>query len=95
VFGVIGILASLNMIRYRHVPRKWILPVAAGIALLVALGTEGERTDLGAHFFGFLAGIVLGAAAAPLGRVPKPANAVLAVASAAVVVIAWWLAIAA
>ena len=95
VFGVIGILASLNMIRYRHVARKWILPVAAGLALLVALGTEGERTDLGAHFFGFLAGIVLGVVASPLGRVPKPANAVLAFATAAAVVVAWWLAIAA
>lgn len=93
VFGVIGILASLNMIRYRHVPRKWTLPVAAGIALLVALGTEGEHTDLGAHFFGFISGVLLGAVAAPVGRVPRWANALLAVAAAALVVLAWWMAI--
>ena len=93
VFGVIGILAALNMIRYRHVPRKWTLPVAAGIALLVALGTEGEHTDLGAHFFGFISGVLLGAAAAPVGRVPRWANALLAVAAAALVVLAWWMAI--
>lgn len=93
VFGVIGVLASLNMLRYRHVPRKWMLPVAAGIALLVALGTEGERTDLGAHFFGFVAGVLLGAAAAPLDKVPKWTHAVLAIAASIVVVVAWGLAI--
>lgn len=40
--------------------RGWLLPVAAGLALLASLGTAGENTDIGAHFFGLLAGGGLG-----------------------------------
>jgi membrane associated rhomboid family serine protease len=40
--------------------RGWLLPVAAGLALLASLGTAGENTDIGAHFFGLLAGLGLG-----------------------------------
>jgi len=40
--------------------RGWLLPVAAGLALVASLGTAGEDTDIGAHFFGLLAGLGLG-----------------------------------
>jgi hypothetical protein len=49
-------------------------PIVGGFALLGALGAGGERdhgasTDLGAHLFGLLAGMVLGfAIALPLRR---------------------------
>jgi len=46
--------------------RSWLLPVAAALALLASLGTAGENTDIGAHFFGLLAGGVLGLAAGRL-----------------------------
>ncbi|MUM76419.1 rhomboid family intramembrane serine protease [Pseudodesulfovibrio sp. F-1] len=39
--------------------RSALVPVAAGLGLLAMLGT-GENTDLGAHLFGFAAGLLLG-----------------------------------
>lgn len=98
VFGAVGILAATGVVRHRHhLQRRWPLPVAAGLALLTVLGTAGEHTDLGAHLFGFLWGMVLGAVAEHLvGRFGRPGpalNAVLAAASAMVVVCAWWVAI--
>jgi len=99
VFGAVGILAATGVVRRRrHLQKRWPLPVAAGLALLAALGSAGEHTDLGAHLFGFLAGILLGAVAEHLvsrfGR-PGPAlSALLAAAGAAVVVCSWWAAIA-
>jgi membrane associated rhomboid family serine protease len=38
-----------------------LAPLACGLALLGLLGS-GPRSDLAAHFFGFVAGIVMGAA---------------------------------
>ena len=64
VFGAVGILAALSLVRYRrHRKKRWALPVAAALALLALLGTEGKNTDLGAHLFGFVFGIGLGLAA--------------------------------
>jgi hypothetical protein len=48
-----------------------VAPIVGGFALLGALGSgDGSGgTDLGAHLFGFLAGVILGLAAAfPLRR---------------------------
>ncbi|MCM2359887.1 MAG: rhomboid family intramembrane serine protease [Geobacteraceae bacterium] len=95
VFGAVGILAALNLIRNRHNrKRRWPLPVAAALALLALLGTEGEHTDLGAHLFGFLSGTGLGLATEWLigrhGRPGRRVNALLALASAVLVVAAWW-----
>lgn len=72
VFGAIGILAGLRSLRELarqpgqrrpEVFRNLFLQVATGFALLAFLGTGGERTDLGAHLFGFLAGLLLGGGA--------------------------------
>ncbi|MBJ6800263.1 rhomboid family intramembrane serine protease [Geomonas sp. Red259] len=98
VFGAVGILGALTMMRYRHhLRRRWPLPIAAALSLLVLLGTEGERTDLGAHLFGFMFGCLFGFVAellvSYLGRPGRLANALLALASASVVLYAWWLAI--
>ncbi len=99
VFGVVGILAALSMVRYRrYLQRRWLLPVAAALALLVLLGTEGANTDLGAHLFGFLAGIALGLLAelliARYGHPGRGLNAVLVLLSILTVTVAWWLALA-
>jgi membrane associated rhomboid family serine protease len=63
VFGAVGMLGSLGMIRRRRSAlnrwRVW-LPVAASLALLGMLGSGGERVDIWAHFFGLLVGAVLG-----------------------------------
>ena len=94
VFGAVGILAALSLVRYRRNLRKrWMLPVAAAMALLALLGTEGKQTDLGAHLFGFLAGIALGLLTESLiggyGQPGRTLNILLAVLSAVIVVTAW------
>ena len=62
VFGAIGILSGHQFIkRFRSHGRRikaW-LPLAGGLALLGFLGS-GVHTDLTAHLFGFLAGMILG-----------------------------------
>jgi membrane associated rhomboid family serine protease len=63
IFGTVGILAAISMVRYRknlRPRRRWTLPVAAALGLLAMLGVGGENTDLGAHLFGFMAGLPLG-----------------------------------
>jgi membrane associated rhomboid family serine protease len=95
VFGAVGILGAIALVRHRkHLRAKWPLPVAAALSLLALLGTEGERTDLGAHLFGFVFGFGFGLVAEWLvgyfGRPGRLLNALLALSSAAVVLAAWW-----
>jgi membrane associated rhomboid family serine protease len=98
VFGAVGILASTSLVRHGHqLQRRWLPPVAAALALLAILGTEGKNTDLGAHLFGFVYGSFLGLIAEYLiarrGRPGVALNALLALISVAVVFGAWWVAI--
>jgi rhomboid protease GluP len=95
VFAAVGLLGAISMMRYRHhLRRRWPLPVAAALALLVLLGTEGKQTDLGAHLFGFLFGALLGLVTEWLvGRFGRPGrliNAMLALCSATLVLGAWY-----
>jgi rhomboid protease GluP len=61
IFAVIGLL---SMLRYsnnsRTIGSHALVPLMAGVALLAMLGSSGERTDLGAHFFGLLCGLLFG-----------------------------------
>ena len=67
VFGTIGIMTGRQAIKKRRLTVKEVLlPIAAGFGLLAFLGTAGEHTDLGAHFYGMLTGMVLGALIAPI-----------------------------
>lgn len=63
IFGAVGILGGLGVVRRRRIStakrQAWI-PVAAALGLLAMLGTGGPRVDVLAHFFGFLIGGVLG-----------------------------------
>jgi rhomboid protease GluP len=62
LFGTIGILCVLAMRQKKTTSRlRRLLPLAAGAALLAMFGAGGENTDLGAHLFGLLAGMLLGA----------------------------------
>ena len=99
VFGTVGILAALSTVRYRHSLRKrWGLPVAAALALLVLLGTEGKNTDLGAHFFGFISGTIIGLITemviARRGHPSALLNALLAICAGLVVAVSWLTALA-
>ena len=62
VFGAIGILAAYQLTRKIKISgqrmKAW-LPLAGGLALLGFLGSS-KQSDLTAHLFGFIAGILLG-----------------------------------
>jgi len=94
VFGVVGILGALRAVRDKRLNfRRTFAPVAAGLALLAFMGTGGERTDLGAHVFGFLAGLALGASAGfwvnARGIPSETANRILGLMALALPVLAW------
>jgi membrane associated rhomboid family serine protease len=93
IFGAVGILAGLAIMRARAPGRRPWVPFAAGLALLALLGT-GEHADLAAHFFGFQTGLGLGLATAVLLERPPGSRAQrwLAATTIAAVVGAWLLA---
>ncbi len=98
VFGAVGILGGRAMARRRlqaaRRPRAW-LPVAAALALLALLGTEGERVDVLAHLFGFLVGGGLGILSAFFAPRPPGVSAqwVFGSAALALIVYCWNLAL--
>ena len=74
IFGAIGILSGHQFIKlFRSQDRRikaW-MPLAGGVALLGFLGS-GVHTDLTAHLFGFLTGLILGILyAALIHRLPS------------------------
>ncbi|MBE0504276.1 MAG: rhomboid family intramembrane serine protease [Desulfuromonadales bacterium] len=98
VFGAVGLLAAINLLDHQqNLRRRWYLPLAAALALLALLGSEGENTDIGAHLFGFGVGIGLGLATSFLligkGRPGHGLNALLALACLGLVSGAWWAAL--
>ncbi len=100
IFGAVGLLAGIRVLQGgRPLKGKWVWPLAAALALLALLGSGDEHTDLGAHLFGFLAGIVPGLFAGwLLGRHGRPGprvNALLALLALATVLAAWGFALAA
>ena len=60
VFGSIGLVAVLQFFVHKQsrIQKTWA-PMGAALALLAFLGT-GERSDILAHFFGFISGVGLG-----------------------------------
>ncbi len=98
VFGAVGVLGGLDVVRRRRKgarARQAWMPVAAGLALLAMLGM-GEQVDLWAHLWGFVVGGMLGSLVAFTVPV-RPAARVqwaLGGAALAVVVSCWVLALA-
>ncbi len=98
IFGTIGILSGYQAASKRAAALKEILlPLAAGAGLLAFLGAGGPRTDLGAHFFGLLAGAVLGGLLVflPSQRIlinKTSLQSNLFITSLAIVGISWWIA---
>jgi len=61
IFAAIGLFSGLQILARKKTQLKDLLiPLGAGAGLLAMLGSEGERTDLGAHFFGFACGLAVG-----------------------------------
>ncbi|MEA3385632.1 MAG: rhomboid family intramembrane serine protease [Thermodesulfobacteriota bacterium] len=61
IFGTLGVIIALQTLSARRFSlRDCAIPLGAGFALLGFLGAHGEHTDLGAHLFGFLSGLILG-----------------------------------
>ena len=63
VFAALGLLGAA-LLRHRRRAgegrlRRWS-PAVAALLLLAYLGTEGARTDVGAHVFGFASGALVG-----------------------------------
>lgn len=94
IFAGVGLLSGLRWRRLDRSWQDWFLPVGAGLGLLALLGSEGERVDLGAHFWGLVVGGVFGLL---LGRLPRLGKLVqvtllqnfLAVAGGLLVVSCW------
>ncbi len=76
--------------------RRIVLPMAAALAWLAFLGSEGEKTDLGAHFTGMLCGLPLGACAGLLFKhhlYPGPTlDRILGLLALVVIALAWFVA---
>jgi membrane associated rhomboid family serine protease len=70
VFAAVGLLSGSQLNRQRF--GGIILPLGAGLALLALIGSEGERTDLGAHLWGLVAGLAIGLLRRLLWREVEP-----------------------
>lgn len=93
VFGAVGLLATINTLRYRHNLRhRWPMPVAAALGLLALLGAGGENTDIGAHLFGFVFGIGLAVLANLFtpDRKSNKVNYLLNTTSVFLLLSSWW-----
>ncbi|MCI5124242.1 MAG: rhomboid family intramembrane serine protease [Candidatus Electrothrix sp. AR5] len=61
VFAAVGILCGRQLNnKASTIVRQVVLPLGAGVGLLAMLGSEGERTDFGAHLFGLACGLIYG-----------------------------------
>jgi rhomboid protease GluP len=99
-FAALGVIAGLQMVRRfgqreRLMRRAAWLPLAAGLGLIVMLGSS-ERADIVAHVFGLGMGIVAGLAVGVAGlRAPGPlGQGVLTAVVLAGIAAAWLLAFA-
>jgi len=95
VFAALGILAAWAWTQQsvRRLTRlaRWS-PLIGGVLLLAYLGGGDERTDVGAHIAGFGCGLLAGVLSGWLRlqlRVGRCAQAVLAIVSLAILVLAW------
>lgn len=98
VFGAAGAIAGLRTLAGPFSGlRAGLVPIGAGLGLLAMLGSEGERTDLGAHLLGFAAGLGLGLAMALLSRRIGPPgrglNTACGLLALAIPVVSWWAAL--
>lgn len=96
VFGTVGILTGLRTARLTSA-QDVVVGAGGALSLLAVLGSEGKRTDLGAHLWGLAAGVLLGLVVARTGMLRWAVlprwQLVAALVGLGVVAGAWWLAL--
>jgi len=98
IFGAIGLLGGIGFARRRRQTRNrgtW-LPLAASVALLAMIGTNGPRVDLWAHLLGVSMGGVAGVSLAAFADRPLPLDSQwkLGIATTIVILVSWMMAFA-
>ncbi|MFO7716945.1 MAG: rhomboid family intramembrane serine protease [Thermodesulfobacteriota bacterium] len=99
IFGAVGAIGGLRALQGQtgRVVFDSLLPLGACLGIVALLGTGGGNTDVGAHFWGFGCGILLGALfgiALRWGWVPTPlSNRLAAVTAIGLLGSAWLCAI--
>jgi membrane associated rhomboid family serine protease len=98
IFGAVGILGTQGLFpRAQRRGLRRLLPVAAALGLLGFLGTSGSNTDVGAHLWGFAAGLLIGWISSRDSSKQPPladtANTVFGLAALALFLFCWWLAL--
>ena len=99
VFAALGLLGALGWSGRRGSLQgrihRWG-PIIAAVALLAYTGAGGERTDIGAHVWGFVAGLGAGWMVAQLpreGLQRRGLQLASGLAALAALALAWWLAL--
>ncbi len=100
VFGMVGILSGLSIVRRRERNedvRRVALPVVGALGILAMIGTAGDRVDVWAHLFGLLVGLPIGIVTAwrfhnPLSNIGQ---ALAAAGAFGALLLSWHLALAA
>lgn len=70
VFGMVGILSGMRLRRIGGW-QEMVLALGSAASLLALMGSSGERTDLGAHFWGVAIGLPVGMSLAAFGFAGK------------------------
>lgn len=93
VFGAVGILAGYRMIydlEEKGLRSTAFLPIGAGLALLALLGA-GPNSDIMAHLFGYIAGLIAGSFYRLfIRKSPKESCQIILLVFSAVMMIAAW-----
>lgn len=93
VFGAVGLLSASQAVDAFRTGKGWkrmALVLGGGVALLAFLGTS-DRSDIGAHLFGFAVGIVTGGLGRFLVRRPSgiPAQALSGTIAVSILLLSW------
>lgn len=70
VFGMVGMLSGMRLRRIGGW-QEMVLALGSAASLLALLGSSGEKTDLGAHFWGVTIGLLVGMILAAFGLAGK------------------------
>ncbi|HJD98241.1 rhomboid family intramembrane serine protease [Mailhella massiliensis] len=93
MFASVGLLCADIVVRSpARGFRRLALPVAAGLAFLATLGSEGQNTDYAAHIFGLLSGFLIGLAVSFAIRhdaLPRPMEWLLGCAAPLFLLLCW------